>query len=116
VPEATTTLGNIAAQVRSKNAGPFWQTLDVFFRSDQDYRYVSGSGVISAAAIASLYHRDPQQVLIFQLPGIRVIKISFPRAVAAGSFGDRDLHAGQQHVPLANLWLPAPEPARTDNQ
>jgi hypothetical protein len=34
------------------------------------------------------------------------VKISFPRPVTAGSFEDRDLHAGQQHVPLAGLRLP----------
>jgi hypothetical protein len=34
------------------------------------------------------------------------MKFSMPRAVVAGSFEDRDLHAGQQHVPLALLPIP----------
>jgi hypothetical protein len=33
------------------------------------------------------------------------VKISFARPVTAGSFEDRDLHAGQQHVPLAAVAL-----------
>jgi hypothetical protein len=37
------------------------------------------------------------------MPSIRVIKFSFPRPYVAGSFEDRDLHAGQQHVPLLSL-------------
>jgi Domain of unknown function (DUF4387) len=40
------------------------------------------------------------------LPGILAVKISFPRSVTAGSFEDRDLHAGQQHVPLAAMRVP----------
>jgi len=40
------------------------------------------------------------------------VKISFPRPVTADSFEDRDLHAGQQHVPLAGLRLPAGTPGQ----
>jgi hypothetical protein len=36
------------------------------------------------------------------------MKFSMPRSVVAGSFEDRDLHAGQQHVPLALVRIPAP--------
>jgi hypothetical protein len=39
-------------------------------------------------------------------PEIRAMKFSMPRPVVAGSFEDRDLHAGQQHVPLALLRIP----------
>jgi hypothetical protein len=44
----------------------------------------------------------------FELPAIRAMKFSMPRSVVAGSFEDRDLHAGQQHVPLALVRIPAP--------
>jgi hypothetical protein len=37
------------------------------------------------------------------------MKFSMPRTVVAGSFEDRDLHAGQQHVPLALLSIPGPQ-------
>jgi hypothetical protein len=37
------------------------------------------------------------------MPSIRVVKVSFPRPVAQGSFGDRDMHSGQQYIPLADL-------------
>jgi hypothetical protein len=42
-------------------------------------------------------------VLLYRLPNIRVIKTSFPRPVAQGAFADRDMHSGQQHIPLAQL-------------
>jgi hypothetical protein len=37
---------------------------------------------------------------------IKAMKFSMLRAVVAGSFEDRDLHAGQQHVPLARILIP----------
>jgi hypothetical protein len=46
-------------------------------------------------------------VLIFEIPKLRVVKISFPRQITAGSFEDRDQHAGQQYLPLSGLALPA---------
>jgi uncharacterized protein DUF4387 len=104
------TLGELAEQVRAKNAGPFWLTLDVFFRSAKDYEFVTGSGILSPSAIGRLYRVDPARVQYFELPALHVVKISFPRPVTAGSFEDRDLHGGQQHVPLAALPLPASSP------
>jgi hypothetical protein len=106
VTVATRTLGEIALVVRSKNAGPFWLTLDVFFRSDADFAYVRSSKVLTAERIGQLYRVDPALVKRFELPEIKAMKFSVPRAVVAGSFEDRDLHAGQQHVPLASLSIP----------
>ena len=111
--EHTTTLDTIAAQIRSKNAGPFWMTLDVFFTSDGEYRWVLESGVMPPAAIGDLYQVDPARVRIFELANLHVIKVSFPRNVVAGSFDDSDLHAGQQHVLLAGLSVPV-RPAPPD--
>jgi hypothetical protein len=101
------TLGAIAELIRSKNAGPFWITFDVFLGTDADYDRVSAPGVLDEATVARLYQVPAGQVSIFRLPGLRTIKISFPRPVPQGSFTDRDMHAGQQHIPLAALRLPA---------
>ena len=110
MPEHALTLGELASQIRSKNAGPFWITLDVFFADESGYRLVTRSGALSPQAIADLYQVDPAVVKYFELPGIVAVKISFPRPVTAGSFHDRDLHAGQQHVPLAGLRIPGARP------
>lgn len=99
------TVGDVAELVRSKNAGPFWQTLDVFLPDDLAYHLVAGSPRLDEDVIARLYRVDPADVKIFRLPSIRVVKISFPRPVAQGGVEDRDMHAGQQHVPLAELVL-----------
>jgi hypothetical protein len=101
--EGARTLGEIALVVRSKNAGPFWLTLDVFFRSDADFARVRDAKVLTAEKIGELYSVDPALVKRFELPEIKAVKFSMPRAVVAGSFEDRDLHAGQQYLPLATL-------------
>jgi hypothetical protein len=100
------TIGDVASLVRSKNAGPFWQTLDIFCDSDDDYSEIAASNVLSVETVASLYHIDASIVRIYRMPALRAIKISFPRPTAQGGIHDRDLHAGQQHVPLLSVRLP----------
>jgi len=100
---AELTLGDLAQLVRSKNAGPYWMTLDVFFANDPDYE--QAAGVLTADAVAAAYHVDPAGVRLYRMPHIRVIKASFPRPVVQGSYGDRDMHSGQQYVPLAGLRI-----------
>jgi hypothetical protein len=107
VADGVTTIGQLAEEVRSKNAGPFWMTLDIFLRNDEDHEFLIDSGLLSEECIGRLYEVDPDTVQIFALPRIRAIKISFPRSVSAGSFEDRDQHGGQQHLPLSRAVLPA---------
>lgn len=106
MPDLAPTVGSLADEVRAKNAGPFWLTLDIFLARDEDYELLIASGVLTPDRIGALYRVPADQVQIFELPLLRAVKISFPRAVTAGSFEDRDQHAGQQHIPLRNLRLP----------
>lgn len=106
----TPTIGDIAHLVRSKNAGPFWQTLDVFLDDDASYEALAQAPALDPEVIGALYRVDPSTVRVFRLPSIRVIKISFPRRATQGGVADRDMHAGQQHVPLARLRLDAALP------
>lgn len=106
------TIGDAALLVRSKNAGPFWQTLDIFLADDPSYRAVAEAPGLNAPAIGGLYGVDPADVRIFRLPSIRVVKISFPRPTPQGGVADRDMHAGQQHVPLERLRLDPPRSPR----
>ncbi|MFC5830986.1 DUF4387 family protein [Nonomuraea insulae] len=45
-------------------------------------------------------------IQMFRIPSLNVVKTSFPRPVSQGSLWDRDMHAGQHHVPLAVLRVP----------
>jgi hypothetical protein len=103
---AASTVGQLAERVRAKNAGPFWMTLDIFLKSEVDYQHLLATQVLTPDTISALYRVEPERVLIFEIPRMLAVKISFPRPVVAGSFEDRDLHAGQHHLPLANLPLP----------
>jgi hypothetical protein len=105
VPESPVTLGDLSELVRSKNAGPFWLTFDVFLRDGEAYRTAVTSGSITPDAVAKAYDVPADTVQIFELPSLEVIKVSFPRPVSQGSTYDRDMHAGQQHVPLAGLLV-----------
>ncbi|WFF00137.1 DUF4387 domain-containing protein [Micromonospora sp. WMMD964] len=100
------TVADLALEVRSKNAGPFWVTMELFMRDTAGYAVVADPGFLDAPLIARLYGVPADTIRIFRIPALNVVKISFPRPVAQGSLRDRDIHAGQHHVPLAMLPLP----------
>ena len=103
--DAPRTLGDLALEVRSKNAGPFWMTLEAFMPDDQAYRIADA--LVTAELISELYRVPPASVQIFRIPDLRVVKVSFPRPITQGSLHDRDMHAGQHHVPLASTVVPS---------
>ncbi len=100
---ARPTLGDLALEVRSKNAGPFWVTIELFMRDDAGYAIVANEDFVNEAVVARLYDVPAEGVQIFRIPSLRVVKISYPRPISQGSLFDRDVHAGQHHVPLAVL-------------
>jgi len=103
--DAPRTLGDLALEVRSKNAGPFWMTLEAFMPDEETYRVADT--LITPELISELYHVAPASLQIFRIPDLCVVKVSFPRPVVQGSLRDRDMHAGQHHVPLANTTVPS---------
>lgn len=78
MPDGMLTLGDLASQIRSKNAGPFWITLDIFFKDEADYRFVTTSAALSQQAIARLYQVDPATVKYFELPNILALRSPSP--------------------------------------
>lgn len=99
------TLGNFAKYIRSKNAGPFWLTLDIFFHSKNDYQLAIQKAYVTPHVINELYGTPVEKVQIFPCENLNVIKVSIPRPVVQGSIHDRDIHGGQQFVLLADLHL-----------
>jgi len=97
-------LSELVTDVRSKNAGPFWVTIDVFCGNKSAYERLNN--LLSTAYVASIY-RQPENVMKrFELPELHVLKFSFPRPVVQGSRFDRDMHGAQYSVLLAELDLP----------
>lgn len=97
-------LGELVNNVRSKNAGPFWVTIDVFCGSDAAYTRLNK--LLTTAYVAAIYQQPKQATKRFELPELHVLKFSFPRPVVQGSRLDRDMHGAQYSVLLAELELP----------
>jgi hypothetical protein len=109
VPESTRRrplLADYALEIRSKNAGPFWVTMETFMKDAAGYAIAADEDFLNERTIADLYRVDARHVQIFRIPDLNVVKISFPRPVSQASLRDRDVHAGQHHVPLASLPVP----------
>ena len=96
------TIGELARHIRSKNAGPFWVTIDIFCPDQESFNRVKESPSLQKAYIAKLYQVDEEMVKIFLLPKLRTIKLSFPRPKVQGHQFERDMHSGQQYVQIAN--------------
>ena len=98
-------LAEIAALIRSKNAGPFTLTFDIMFADQASYDRVKNSGVLTQASFAKLYGCPEEKVRFFQCDPALALKFSIPRPLTQGEPGDGDLHGGQQFVPLMNVEI-----------
>ena len=96
------TVQDLAHYVRSKSAGPFWVTLEIFCSDDPSYEAIKNSPNITKEKVAELYGLDENLVNEFIMDNIRVIKYSFPRPHPAGWIYENDMHYGQQYIPLAD--------------
>jgi hypothetical protein len=88
-----------------RNAGPFWVTIDLFFDGAESYARYRADPAISAASIAEVYGVDVGNVRRFEVDDLQVVKLSIPRSQPQGGVVERDMHSGQQYVPLLDLAL-----------
>ncbi len=98
-------LEEMVVKVRSKNAGPFWVTIDVFCGTLEVFETVRR--LLQTEAAARLFNQPTQLVRRFDMPELAVIKLCFPRPVVQGSQADRDMHGAQWAVLLAELEIGA---------
>lgn len=103
------TVNEVCAHVRSKNAGPFWITIDLFFSSEEYYQHYKDSETLGPELFERLFCARREFVKRFAIDALRVVKISFARPRPQGWVHERDLHAGQQYVRLLDVEL-APGP------
>lgn len=96
-------LGEFVVDIRSKNAGPFWVTIDVF--CGDDMRYEKVNAILSSEFVASIYQQPQDNLKRFALPTLHVLKFSFPRPVVQGDKYDRDMHGAQYSVLLSETEL-----------
>jgi hypothetical protein len=98
-------LSEVCSHVRSKNAGPFWITLDLWFSDSASFERYAAAPALQPAAIGERFEVDPSLVKYFAMPDLRVVKISYPRARPQGGAVERDMHGGQQYVQLLDMEL-----------
>lgn len=98
-------LRDVSRHVRSKQAGPFWVTIDIWFDSHASFdRYRDSSG-FGPTVFAKLFGTDAELVKKIPVPELNLIKISYPRATPQGGIVERDMHSGQQYVRLLDVDL-----------
>lgn len=86
-------LGDQVLKIRSKNAGPFWVTIDIFCDTPEVFTRLRDE--LATASVAKLYQSPEQLLKRFDIEDLRVIKFSLPRPVVQGSANDRDMHGAQ---------------------
>lgn len=96
---------DVCRHVRSKNAGPFWVTIDLFFDGPESFSRYAASEVLGPELFQRLYGADPALVKRFPVPSLDMVKISYARASAQGGVVERDMHCGQQFVRLLDVEL-----------
>ena len=97
------TVQDLAQYVRSKNAGPFWVTMEIFCDNDESYQKIKFSPNVTRETVAKLYGVEAQAMKKFDIDSIRVVKFSYPRPNPSGHRYENDMHSGQQYIRLAEL-------------
>ncbi|NCT11393.1 MAG: DUF4387 domain-containing protein [Rhodobacterales bacterium] len=98
-----TTLGERVVKVRSKNAGPFWVTIDIFCGDAATFADITTR--LDTATVARLFATPLQLVRRFDIADLHVIKLSLPRPVVQGAADDRDMHGAQWAHLLSEMAL-----------
>ncbi len=96
-------LGAIASYIRSKNAGPFWLTIDIFLPDRASYERVCAQ--LSTDEVARRLGAAPANVRRFEIADLAVIKFSLPRPAVQGSVADRDMHGASFALLIGDIEL-----------
>lgn len=95
---------DIVKQVRSKNAGPLFLTIDIIFYDGETFKRAEKA--LTAEKIAQLYGIQEKDVSMIPYEIVNAIKITIPRKWASGALEDDDIYGCQKHMPLAMMELP----------
>ncbi len=95
----------VCRHVRSKNAGPFWVTVDLFFSTKEKYIRYRDASELGPELFEQLYGTDPKLVKRIPVDRLNMIKFSYPRPHPQGWKQERDMHAGQQFARLLDIEI-----------
>lgn len=94
---------SVVEKVRSKNAGPFWLTIDIFCGTPEAYRRVRDG--LSTSEVARVLGARGQDLKRFDIESLHVVKFSLPRPQVQGAPDDRDMHGASWANLVAELVI-----------
>lgn len=98
-------ISDLAGSVRSKNAGPFWVTIDIFCGNEEAYQAISSQ--LRTEQVAKALGQPTTAVKRFDIEDLNVVKFSVHRPVVQGHALDRDQHGAQWSMLIDELELNA---------
>ncbi|MGQ7846188.1 DUF4387 family protein [Granulosicoccus sp. 3-233] len=96
-------VSDLADSVRSKNAGPFWVTIDIFCGNESAFHSIRDS--LQTEQIATALGQPTSAVKRFDIDDLNVVKFSVHRPVVQGHPLDRDQHGAQWSMLIEELEL-----------
>lgn len=100
-------LTDVAAVIRSKNAGPYELTLDIMFKDEKHYLFLKQIDYFTGELFAGLYGIRVESILkVVYFDPASAVKCTLVRSLVSGSIGDSDVYGAQQHAPLLFLKVP----------
>ena len=100
-------LTDLAAVIRSKNAGPYELTLDIMFKEEKHYRRLKKLDFFTRELFAELYGISVEKILkVVTFDPAFAVKCTLIRPLVSGAAGDSDIYGAQQHAPLLFLEVP----------
>lgn len=96
-------LGDIVPKVRSKNAGPFWLTIDIFCGTSEVFGRVSNG--LQTEAVLRVLQADAGLLKRFDIASLNVVKFSVPRPQVQGTRADRDMHGASFAALVAEMEI-----------
>ena len=101
------TLESYASVLRSKNAGPFYTTIDVFFDDPEVFEKIRTGDYLTAEAVASAYGLAEEEVYgIYWEEHAFGVKVTIRKRLPTDSTASTDIMGAHQHLPLAALEIP----------
>jgi hypothetical protein len=104
-------LGDVATVLRSKNAGPFLTTFDVFFPDRESFEAARSSPVFTREGFAALYRIAVDDVLgVHAVEAALGLKVTIRKAIPHDHPSCTDVMGAHQHFLLADVEVGPPGP------
>ena len=88
-------------KIRSKNAGPFWLTIDIFCDGAETFHNVCR--MATRERVAAKLGTETEDLNRYEIADLNVLKFSLPRPTIQGTRYDRDMHGASYANLLTEL-------------